>query len=193
MMGGGGKFNGLSKNTWINIFLRIPTDDDPIINAMQQFGETSFSIDEHLPAFEKFVCRAYGSTSIETVSELRWELFRCKEKEAEKLPPTRGALIPHIQRANYFASVCKGYRSSNPTLADTSGGYDRIGDTLVPIMSLELPAPEYLLELVKCGCKAGCTPTSKCSCVSNGFDCIPQCKCSDCQNVKDYNVMDDLD
>jgi len=44
------------------------------------------------------------------------------------------------------------------------------------------PAHRAVLELTKCGCKAGCT--GKCSRCSNGLPCTPLCKCygGDCSN-----------
>ena len=44
-----------------------------------------------------------GNKSICTLPELRWQLFSTKNLEGKKLPPSRGALVPHVQRTNLLA------------------------------------------------------------------------------------------
>jgi len=45
---------------------------------------------------KSFVCKVYSQQStIDALPSLRWVLFRKKSLEGEKLPPTRGTLIPH--------------------------------------------------------------------------------------------------
>ena len=70
--------------------------------------------DGNLPAqyrpLEHFICKVYSQqTTIDTLLSLRWELFRKKNLEGEKLPPTRGTLIPHILRANCMSQRDKSY------------------------------------------------------------------------------------
>jgi len=57
-------------------------------------------------AIEAFVCQLYepGTTAVD-VDELRWKLFTKKQLEAQKLPPTQGALQEAIARAHYQARV----------------------------------------------------------------------------------------
>jgi hypothetical protein len=58
---------------------------------------------------ETFVCVVYAKNSeCRTIGELRSELFRTKNIESKKLPPTLGALKPHIQRANAILATNKG-------------------------------------------------------------------------------------
>ena len=61
-----------------------------------------------------------------------------------------------------------------------------------PTMSLSLPAPKVIMELVKCGCKKSCAKSS-CSCQKNNLVCTPLCKCIDCENSSDYFVQDEID
>lgn len=53
---------------------------------------------------------------------------------------------------------------------------------------LELPAPQAVIELVKCGCKGRCKGRSNCSCLKNDLSCTDLCKCEDCENTKDYTA-----
>ena len=77
--------------------------------------------DGNLPAqyrpLEHFVCKVYSQQSIiDALPSLRWELFCKKNLEGEKLPPTRGTLIPHILRANYMSQRDKSYITAKPAL-----------------------------------------------------------------------------
>jgi len=68
--------------------------------------ETLFQVDmpERYRPLERFVCRVYSANSnLDTLPKLRWELFWHKNLEGEKLPPTRGTLLPHILCTNYIS------------------------------------------------------------------------------------------
>eukprot|EP00795_Rhopilema_esculentum_P008785 gene8785-14815_t len=63
----------------------------------------------------------------------------------------------------------------------------------VPIKCLELPAPQSVLELIKCGCKGRCKGRENCSCLKNGLSCTELCKCADCENIKDFAADEETD
>ena len=99
--------------------------------------------------------------------------------EAEKLPPTLGALIPHIERSNFIAGILKRYKTVVSEIQPLVGnGWQMDEDIEVPIKCLELPAPQSVLELVKCGCKGRCKGRGNCSCLKNGLSCTELCKCA---------------
>jgi len=88
------------------------------------------------------------------------------------LPPTPVALMPHIARANYTAVRDKSYITSRAVLPPIDqSGWNLENGVYVPVRCLVPPAPTAVLELTKCGCKAGCT--GKCSCCSDGLPCTP--------------------
>ena len=140
------------------------------------------------------MCVVYRRTGPTTLPALRWEMFRSKNLEGEMLPPARAALMPHIARANYTAVRDKSYITSCPVLPPIDqSGWNLENGVYVPVRCLVPPAPRAVLELTKCGCKAGCRPTGKRSCCSNGLPCTPLCKCygGDCSNsVKDDGHAD---
>jgi len=81
--------------------------------------ETLFQLDmaERYHPLETFVCRAYSAKSnLDTLPELRWELFWHRNLEEEKLPPTRGTLLPHILHANNMSMKNKSYVMAKPVL-----------------------------------------------------------------------------
>ena len=57
-------------------------------------------------------------------------------------------------------------------------------DAYVPVTTLNLPAPEAVLNLVKCNCQKGCT--RNCSCNNNDIACTEMCGCTEyeCYNPK---------
>ena len=196
----GGKFVGISKKTWANAYLKLD-DDDPAIDCFKELGEVLIPpelINGELPVqvkgLEEFVCRVYSSTGPKSLPSLRWELFRSKHLEGEMLPPTRAALLPHILRANYIMMRDRSYQTNCPALPPIEeNGWTSENGVILPVRCLALPAPRAVLELIKCGCKAGCK--GRCSCSNNDLPCTPLCKCysGDCANQIREDVSADID
>ena len=121
----GGKFVGVTKERWIKHYFSL-NDADPVIDIFQQLGTLNLSIndfnDRELPAvlkpLEEFICTVYRSNDcvISSISELRWELYRTKNCEGEKLPPTLASFYPHILT---LSVVCR--RDPNLPTLDVSG------------------------------------------------------------------------
>ena len=182
----GGKFAGITKKGWISKYLDLDATSQAV-NAFINLGE---DIDPQSlqSALEKFTCTTYAkNTACNTVSELRWELFRDCRKEGEGLPPTSDTLIPHIRRAHVIAQIAKGFRQPHPNILPLKGnGWEESStEGFVAIMCLSPPAPQAVLALTKCSCKkSACSPTSKCSCASSvpPLPCTGLCKCGECDN-----------
>jgi len=70
---------------------------------------------------EELVCALYNKPG-KCMNYLRYTLF-CKttNMQSHQLPPTRGALDKHVQRANYQTFVWKNALEANPTVHDPSG------------------------------------------------------------------------
>ena len=85
-----GSFANKGKLTWWKLFKDA---DEATIDALSKLGTRGLPTADTMAAIEKLVCRLYvPSTQIKTVSELRWSLFRKKQAQSEKLPPTQTAL-----------------------------------------------------------------------------------------------------
>ena len=80
--------------------------------------------------------------------------------EGEKLPPTRGAFIPHLKRVCYTASRDKSYRYTDLPSIDESG-WTINNNVYIPDRCILPPAPAAVLELVKCSCKGSCNPQKR--------------------------------
>ena len=122
----GGKFVGITKQKWIKAYMELSDEDNDVIYTFQQLGNISLLVEDFvenkLPAIvaplEKFVCSVYAPKGcpIRSIPELRWELFRSKNLEGEKLPPTIATLYPHIMRSNYVTKRDKSYTTPHPEL-----------------------------------------------------------------------------
>ena len=117
--------------------------------------------------------------------------------ESELLPPTRATLLPHIQRTNFVCLVQKSYITTHPKIPSlTNNGWKLVNGEVVPVRCLELPAPQAVLELIKCCCKTS-NCTQNCSCSKNDLPCTPLCKCygNVCENannkVSEFDIQDE--
>ena len=89
-------------------------------------------------------------SSKRTLAELRWELFRLKGREGEKLPPTLISFLPHLLRANYIAMIWKSSRHHISELpSPLLHGWEIVDDKNVPIKCFKPAAPEAMLALMK--------------------------------------------
>ncbi len=187
----GGKCVGISKRRWLISYL-THTENSPIVAAFASFGNTAFDLPSTLEVLGGFVCSVYSKTTkCHKIDDLRWELFRSKNLEGEKLPPTMGALTPHLERAKYITTVGRVYLHARPTIPSIldNGWEQAVDGEIVPTKCLELPAPEAVLELIKCGCRTQCS--HNCSCIKNTLPCTALCKCRDCENTVDYTISDE--
>ena len=88
-------------------------------------------------------CRLHvPNTQIKTVSKLRWSLFRKKQAQSEKLPPTQAALREAIMRTNYQALIWSLNSVPSPDLPPPQEySWKLEDDQWVPIMTCLPPAP----------------------------------------------------
>ena len=110
------------------------------------------------------------------------------------LPPTLAALLPHIIRANYVTMQDKSYLTDCPEfLSIEENGWNLLeSGCYIPVKCLALPAPKAVLELIKCGCKAGCKGWCSCSINSLPYTPLSKCYSGDCANiVRDNQITDD--
>ena len=98
-----GSFANKGKLTWWKMFKDA---NEATTDALSKLGTRGLPTADTMAAIKKLVCRLYvPNTPIKTVSELRWSLFRKKEAQSEKLPPTQAAIREAIMRANCQALI----------------------------------------------------------------------------------------
>lgn len=106
-----GSFPGKGKLACWKIFKDANED---IINELGKLGTTVTPSTETMAAIEKFVCHLYLlKTTFTKVKELRWWLFRKKQAQSERLPPTQAVLHEAILRTHYQVMVWNNDRVPN--------------------------------------------------------------------------------
>ena len=134
----GGKFASICKKSWNKTFLSLEKSDE--IVSVWAFLGTQYQkpSDNICCLLEKFVCITYALKSAETsLKGLRWELFRLKSKEGEKLPHTRSSFLPHLWRPNNMAHMWKLSKHLQMELpSPVSYGWNK-KYVLDPVMSLQ--------------------------------------------------------
>ena len=155
--------------------------DDSIIDTLASLGTNDTVGELHVKDIEKCICKVYcKDTSITSVKDLRWEMFRLRNCEGEKLPPTLAALRPHIMRANFISMRDKSYTDPLLNLPPlVSNGWEIIAGSEhpVPVFCLEKTAPIAVLEMIRCACAKKKCATQACSCRNNKMPCSDYCKC----------------
>lgn len=95
--------------------------DQDSITALADLGTTVQPNGSTYAGIEKLVCKLYQpNTRITKVKELRWLLFRKKQAESERLPPTLAALKEAIKRAHHQCMVWNNDIVPNPELPSPS-------------------------------------------------------------------------
>ena len=76
-----GCFSGHAKPLCWRAFLNV---DEDVVREMAKLGTTPTPSDETMKVIEKFVCELYvPKTSLSTLKDLRWWLFRKKQAQSE--------------------------------------------------------------------------------------------------------------
>ena len=171
-----GQFCGKGKLSCWKVLLQSST---ATIQAFIALGKTGILAPQTINGLEEFVCHLYSpGTKCKQVGELRWKIFKRNQAEAERLPPTSAALYQHILRAHYQAMIWFLATDAQPRLPPaTDYGWNKIHDTYVPIVTALNPAPDAVIELVRCGCKKSLCTTNRCSCKKANLMCTEMCSC----------------
>jgi hypothetical protein len=181
-----GQFATKSKEKCFKLLLKC---EPTILNSFSLLGMADVNPETLVDPLYKFVSLLYNSkaTSIENT---RWDLYR-RGGTAEQLPPTRGAFLPHVKRAHYCAKIFKTADDPQPAIWNPEDfGWVETGGKYKPFMTLNGPAPDGILNAVKCSCKKGCG-TNRCSCKNNGKVCSELCNCDhNCENVATFGHIE---
>ena len=185
-----GKFNSISKARALNTYLDCPAH---LIDDLQNLGDSFDGIsDNTTKALHQYTMLLYTKkkedrdviSKFNDIGDLRWHRFSKHQQETHTLPPTPDALKFHIQRANYICATWKlSIRKFSPVLCDAKErGWELKDGKLFPIMTDQLPAPKYSIEMNSCSCKKTNCLGGNCSYAKHGLRCTDLCKCSGCEN-----------
>ena len=191
-----GRFAGKGKATFWKLLQELDSNDERV-HALTLLGTDDQLPESGFAAIEAFVCKLYLPTEdLSSVADVRWWLFKKKQAQSEGLPPTQAALRPAIMRAHYQAIIWNSDIIANPTLPDpTEFGFDLVDGHYKPVMTSLPPAPQAVLDLVKCSCKKTRCTTNRCKCRKNGLNCTDLCSCCEdcesCDNSADTVLSED--
>lgn len=179
-----------SKSSCLKVLMSA---NDDLVEGISHLGEGSMPPVEVAKNCEKFICHLYDS-SIHKADELRWRMFKKQPQSIEKLPPTPGAIYQHILRAHYVSSIWLQDIVPHPKLDDPATlGWQKHDGKYYPVISQNAMAPDDLLELVRCQCKASECRGRRCSCRSHDLPCTELCGCDEigCSNRSSRVETDD--
>ena len=185
-----GSFAGKGKKSFWKAF---KSSSDDVLTALTALGDGPIS-SNMTSCLATFICRVYlPDTTENSVGAVRWMMFRAHQKESEKLPPTMDALTHALKRANYQAIIWNN-NDANPELpCPTEFGWTDDNGRRIPVMTTQPPAPEAVLQLIRCNCVKPLCASSKCKCKSNNLPCTDLCGCGsdegDCMNTLLKNVL----
>lgn len=97
--------------------------------------------------------------------------------QPEKMPPTDRAAFFHGLRAHYQIVVWKMLNDADVILDPKEWGWFVTDNTMSPVMTDREVAPNSILKVVRCNCKASSNQcgTNRCSCRKNGLNCMSTC------------------
>ena len=94
-----GSVAGKGKATWWKAFKEASQD---VITTLANLGANEPPSAKTMAANEKLICKLYvPNTTTAIVKDLRWWLFKKKQAQSKKLPPTQASLAHTVMRANY--------------------------------------------------------------------------------------------
>lgn len=164
-------FHGIGKAKWVKLM-----DKEEHRLALALLGEDIDVPENVSKAIEVIVCELYGTTE-SCINEARFKIF-CRKSmpDPSMLPPTKGELQLHIERANYQTLVWKKALERNPNIPPPDDhGWEMENSFLKVVWMTDKPAPEAILELCICYCKRRCD--DRCQCKQNRLRCTEVCAC----------------
>ena len=127
---------------------------------------------------EQFVVLLYDRTSdLVKVNDARKWLFTQRSRNLENIPPTQAALTQNIKWASYQANCWNMAMTLIPELPNPKDwGWWKDDTGWHPLWTTLPEATASCRELIRCGCKKGCT--MRCKCVKAALKCTPLCSCA---------------
>ncbi len=151
------------------------------------FCQTAAHPENIIKAGEKALICLYGGVQTESLDSLRYRRFCVKVSavtsavEPKTLPPTSAAVKYHSLRVYYQVQEWKGMANC---LSPEDWGWQVRDGKYLPKQTDKPPAPQTLLEVIRCACKRECA-TRRCTCRKYGLQCSNAC--TDCRGTSCAN------
>ncbi|GBM38763.1 hypothetical protein AVEN_210502-1 [Araneus ventricosus] len=159
---------------FINVLRKNPNFNEVI----QIFKNPNSDPEIIAQAGERFLLELYGYSDVKSKESMSLNDYRyiCFTKSAYKskfnmasLPPIEAEARQHSFRT--YHQIQQWYWNEQNA---EQWGWNRNKNGLIPVTTLEPPAPEILLKLISCKCKKGCQKA--CGCRKAGLKCSVICK-----------------
>ena len=147
------------------------------------FQKRTATVEEVVSAGEKAVIAMYNGSPTDTLDELRYKKFTEKVAlstsfvQVHSLPPTSDACKYHSMRT--YLQVQQ-WLHPDCNLNPEDWGWRVHDDRFEPCMADLPPAPDALLQIIRCSCKTDCD-SRRCSCKKHGLAC--SIACGNCRGV----------
>ena len=118
------------------------------------------------------------------MSLARYNLYTRKKGKPLRtmaLPPTEANLLLHMKRVHLQVTLWKAAdRQGHPILDITKFGWDMKSGLPSPSLDTGPAAPDGLIDIIRCGCKASgkACSTGGCSCKGHNMSCTVYCSCT---------------
>ena len=160
-----------------NVPLKKLKRSNSLSHAAEVFLDEAATVEDVVSAGEKAIVCLYNGSSDDTLDSLRHAKF-CERAaksptsvKVHKLPPTSAAARYHSMRA--YLQVQQWKQPTCP-LDPLSWGWSLVQGRLAPIQVDLPPAPETLLQVIRCNCKTDCS-SNRCTCRKHGLQCSTAC------------------
>jgi len=146
-----------------------------LISILQDESETRENVAN---AGLKLMVMLYGGKASDDLNRMRYASFcrmaatSLKRPQPDRLPPTERATYYHALRTHLQAVVWK--TMNLQILNPKDWGWKEDRNTFTPVMTDKDPAPDNLLNIIRCKCKSSCA-SALCSCKKNGLSCVTAC------------------
>lgn len=174
-------------------FLKTLKNNPEIGPTIKVFTDPDADLEDVVIAGENFLLVLYDSHKhYRSLNSLRYRQYVLSAYKVTSniaaLSPTKGAARQHSLRVYYQIQQWLG-EEKNPELH----GWKSTRNGLMPITTMEPPAPDELLELISCKCKKDCK--GNCGCRKSGLYCSKICKNCEgcCTNAEQYDANEDDD
>lgn len=171
--------------------LKVLTKSKEIMSLAQRFGADDVTNDEAIDLGKQLLAVIYGGKPTDNLNGMRHNIYchltstATRAVQPERLPPTENSAKFHSLRTHLQVLQWKTLMSCNAN-PEEWGWKKSDDDTYLPIATDIEPAPEDILNFVRCKCRQACV-TLQCSCRKHGLECVSACKhChgSSCDNAK---------
>jgi hypothetical protein len=158
--------------------LTLLEGDRKLRSVVDVFNNCNSSPDDISLAGETFLLALYGAgKGVTSLDEQRYFMYHTsvakqglnRNFQLATLPPTSAAAKQHSYRVFHQVQLWRGER-----LRETEWGWKMaFGSNLFPTTTDEPAAPDSILKLIFCNCKAGCRKA--CRCRKAGLSCTAMC------------------